>query len=287
MASSGLECGDFLSAARFPYWSFTKTVISVCALKLVEEGELDLDAPLTEHTYCLRHLLGHTSGLPDYGSLEEYHAAVARRDDPWSREELLAATLDQGLLFDPGEGWSYSNIGYLFVRDLIETATAKPLGTVISDFICKPLELETVEFWDTLAQSSNLYWDAAEGYDPGWVYHGCLIGSASDVTRLLHALFAGDLLRPETLRAMLDDRQFLGGAIPGGQWNQCGYALGLMSGEMEKVGRAIGHSGEGPFCVNAVYHFPDLPDPVTVASFTDGSNEGMAEVAAAKIAENQ
>ena len=33
------------------------------------------------------------------------------------------------------------------------------------------------------------------------------------------------------------------------------------------AGRAIGHSGSGPFCVNAVYHFPDLPVPVTVAVF--------------------
>ena len=57
-----------------------------------------------------------------------------------------------------------------------------------------------------------------------------------------------------------------------------------MSGKMEGAGRAIGHSGGGPGCVNAVYHFPDLPRPLTVASFTDGDDEGRAEFEALRIA---
>lgn len=287
MAASGQEGGDHLPSARFPYWSFTKTAISVCALRLVEAGALSLDTPLVGQSYSLRNLLGHTSGLPDYGTLKDYHAAVARGDVPWSREELLEATFKQGLLFDPGKGWSYSNLGYLFVRDTIEAATAKSLGTVIYEFISKPLGLETIKFWGTLAQSSDLHWDAAAGYDPNWVYHGCLVGSAPDATRLLHALFGDSLLRPETLNIMLKNRTHLGGAIFGRPWKQCGYALGLMSGEMSNAGRAIGHTGGGPFSVNAIYHFPDLPNPVTVATFTHGSDEGVAEFAAARIAQDR
>lgn len=40
----------------------------------------------------------------------------------------------------------------------------------------------------------------------------------------------------------------------------------------------------GPFSVNAVYHFPDRPDPVTVACFTNGVDEGVAEFATAELA---
>lgn len=285
-ANDAREGGAGPSGARFPYWSFTKTAISICALKLVEAGALNLDTPLNGHPYCLRQLLAHTSGLPDYGPLDEYQASVARRDEPWSREKLLEATLSDGLLFEPGEGWSYSNIGYLFVRELIEETTAKPLGDVISDMISMPLGLASVEFWDRLDQSSALHWKAAAHYDPRWVYHGCLIGSASDAARLLNDLFSGALLRMETLRTMLD-RQPLGGALPGRPWIECGYALGLMSGAIDGVGKAIGHSGRGPFSVNAVYHFPELPDPMTVACFTDGTSEGVAEFATAKIAQRQ
>jgi D-alanyl-D-alanine carboxypeptidase len=57
-----------------------------------------------------------------------------------------------------------------------------------------------------------------------------------------------------------------------------------MSGKMGEVGRAIGRSGGDPFCVNAVYHFPDLSLPVNVATFTDGEDEGRAEFEAVRLA---
>jgi D-alanyl-D-alanine carboxypeptidase len=57
-----------------------------------------------------------------------------------------------------------------------------------------------------------------------------------------------------------------------------------MSGRMGDSGRAIGHSGGGPGCVNAVYHFPDVAAPITVAVFTDGDDEGPAEFEAASVA---
>lgn len=48
-------------------------------------------------------------------------------------------------------------------------------------------------------------------------------------------------------------------------------------------GHAIGHSGAGPGCVNAVYRSPNLIRPVTVAAITDRTDKGRAEVAAARI----
>ncbi|WP_241462644.1 serine hydrolase domain-containing protein [Tateyamaria sp. ANG-S1] len=268
----------------FPLWSFTKTVISICALRLVENGQFCLDEKLDGETFTLRQILGHTLGLPDYGTLESYHAAVARADPPWSREELLNATMEQGMRFVPGQGWSYSNIGYMFVRELIEERTGQSLADAISTFIPEPLGLSGIEFWDCSVQSSRLHWDAADRCDPNWVYHGCLIGTASEAARLLDALFRGQLLGSEALREMLE-RRTLGGPIQGRPWSECGYGLGLMSGSMDNVGRAIGHSGGGPFSVNAVYHFPDLPEPITVACFTDRTDEGIAENAAVTIAQ--
>lgn len=76
----------------------------------------------------------------------------------------------------------------------------------------------------------------------------------------------------------------LGEAIPGRPWTFYAYGLGLMAGKMGEIGSAIGHSGSGPFCVNAVYHFPDLDPPITVAAFTDGIEEGRAEFEAVRLA---
>ncbi|MDX8354719.1 serine hydrolase domain-containing protein [Cognatiyoonia sp. IB215182] len=285
ITAQGREGGDSPSGALFPYWSFTKTAISICALKLVEACYLRLDAIVPGQPFTLRQLLQHTSGLPDYAPLKTYRAAVARKEEPWSRQELLEAAMAQGMLFDPDEGWSYSNIGYRYVRELIEETTGMPIGRVISDLLCRPLGLKSVKYWGTPEQTASLKWEAADGYDPRWVFHGCLIGSASDAAHLLHALFHGQLLRAETCREMLT-RYVIGGSIRGRPWTECGYALGLMSGDVGEIGRAIGHSGGGPFSVNAVYHFPDRPDPVTVACFASGEDEGVAEFEAVKIAQD-
>ncbi|MBK4216150.1 beta-lactamase family protein [Paracoccus caeni] len=265
----------------FPYWSFTKTVIAVSALRLAESDKISLDEPLADKIFTLRQLLNHTSGLPDYGTLRAYHLAVQDDEEPWPRTDLLQAAMAQGMRFAPGCGWSYSNIGYMLARDLVEEAADQTFSELIRDMISIPLGLESLELAVDRERFSRVHWEAALRYHPGWVYHGCLIGTPGDAARLLHSLFSGQLLNAASLQQMMTTVP-LGGAIDGRPWTECGYGLGLMSGRMGAVGRAIGHSGGGPFCVNAVYHFPDQSTPVTVASFTDGQNEGQAEFAAVK-----
>ncbi|MBE9635637.1 beta-lactamase family protein [Salipiger pacificus] len=266
-----------------PYWSFTKTVLAICALRLVAEGALHLDAPLPDKAVTLRQLLNHTSGLPDYVTLPAYRAAVAADAEPWPRDHLWAQTMAQGPLFAPGTGWAYSNLGYMLVRELIEQVTGACIGTLVRQSLATPLGLHSLALATRRADFARVHWPAARRYHPGWVYHGCLIGTAPDAARLLHAVFRGALLPPRSLRQMLV-RHPLGGAIAGRPWTDCGYALGLMSGAFGAAGRAIGHSGAGPFCANAVYHFPDAPRPVTVASFGPGPSEAPAEQAAVRLA---
>lgn len=267
----------------FPYWSFTKTVIAMCAVKLYERGEIDLDARLDGARCTLRQLLNQTAGLPDYSSLADYHKAVAADDEPWPRERLLNAALTKGALFEPGEGWSYSNVGYMLAREQIEAASGQGFATLVDEMVCRPLGLKSIELAATREQFQRIHWLGAATYHPGWVYHGCLIGTAEDAARLLHGLMSDKLLRAATLEEMLR-RIPLGGALEGRPWTDCGYGLGLMIGSMGDSGRAIGHSGGGPFCTNAIYHFPDLPHPTTVASFSDGMTEGRAEFEATALA---
>ncbi|SDI91341.1 serine hydrolase domain-containing protein [Alloyangia pacifica] len=276
-----------------PYWSFTKTVLAICALKLVETGALHLHRPiegpiegLPDGTpggaaFTMRQLLDHTAGLPDYFTLPGYRAAVAADEEPWPRERLYAETMAQGRLFAPGAGWAYSNLGYMLVRGLIEQAAGESFATLVARVIAAPLGLKSLSLATDRADFARVPWEGAQRYHPGWVYHGCLTGTAPDAARLLHALFTGALLAPESFRQM-KLRHPLGGAIEGRPWTDCGYALGLMSGRCGDAGRAIGHSGAGPFCANAVYHFPDAPRPVTVASFGRGPSEAAAEHAAAR-----
>lgn len=268
----------------FPYWSFTKTALAICALRLAGAGRLDLDVPLEGEAFSLRQLLSHTAGVPDYCGLDAYRDAVAADEEAWPRDRLIATARAQGALFAPGQGWAYANTGYLLARMAVETAADRGLGDLIGETICRPLGLESVALAEARADFARVCWPGAARYHPGWVYHGCLTGTARDAARLLHGLFCTDLLLPPELRAQMLARVPLGGAIPGRPWTDCGYDLGLMDGWMGAAGRAVGHSGGGPFSANAVYHFPDRDDPLTVASFTAGPSEAPAEWDVAQIA---
>ena len=270
-------------AALFPYWSFTKTAIAICALRLAENSVVDLDQPLPGQTFSLAALLSHDAGLPDYGQLPDYHRAVAAGDSPWSPAEMLERVNHAELAVD---GWHYSNIGYMLARGHIEDRAHRPLNQLIADLICRPLGLTSVRLVQTRQDFATLLWPEAADYDPAWVYHGCLIGTAGDAAHLLAGLMQGKLLTPASLQRMLTAIP-VGGALPGRPWLTCNYGLGLMIGQMAGVGLAIGHTGGGPFCVNAVYHFPELPQPVTVASFAHGTDEGKAEDRVALLAANQ
>ena len=230
-------------------------MLAICALRLVEEGRLVLDSFRPHKPYTLRHLLQHRAGFPDYGSLKAYHDAVARNDIPWSREHLLKAADADRLDFSPGAGWAYSNVGYMFVREAIEEATGLTLAVALQELVLEPLQASSTRLAITPSDFREVFWSTIQTYDPRWVYHGCLIGTPMDAAKVLHGLCRGQILQSATLRTMME-RHDLGGALPGRPWTACGYGLGLMSGRMGDSGWAIGHSGSGLFCANAVYHFP-------------------------------
>jgi len=121
-----------------PWWSFTKTAIAAAALTLVRDGELDLDARLASKPFTLRQLLQHRAGVGEYGALSEYHRAVADRAEPWSVADLLRRADANRLRFSPGSGFLYSNIGYLFVRQLMEETVA-PRSTASCVSACSSL----------------------------------------------------------------------------------------------------------------------------------------------------
>lgn len=279
---AGTVLRDDAPEALFPWWSFTKPVIAALVLRRAETDGTDLDARLPDENFSLRQLMQHRSGLHDYGPLPDYQQAVAARGTPWPAETLLEAARAKGPAFAPGAGWHYSNTGYLLLRHWLEQRHGTPLAAIMQSEILSPLGLQA-RLAETQEDFAALHWDA-DGYHPGWVYHGCLMGTAQEAAKLLHALLFGDLLDGPTRQAMrLRDME--GPAIPGRVWSRIGYGLGLMNGEAPGVGTVLGHTGCGPFSANLVAHFPDLPTPVTVASFCAGGDETPAEYEAVSVAQ--
>ena len=186
-----------------PWWSFSKTVLAAAALVLVDRRKLDLDVPVAGAPYTLRHLLQHRSGLPDYGPNPDYHRAVAAGESPWTIDELLRRLNARTLLFVPGTRFRYSNIGYLFVRQIIERATDADLNDALRMLVFDPLGIEGVFVASAVEKLDGIVWGNAQRYDPRWVYHGCVVGSLSWAACCLHRLMHGDLLTPATKSAML------------------------------------------------------------------------------------
>lgn len=235
-----------------PWWSFTKTVLSATALTLVRDGRLDLDASLPGNAFTLRQLLRHEAGLADYGELPEYHTAVANREPAWSAEEMMQRLDGHRLRYSPGAGWRYSNVGFMFVARLIERAADLPLEDAIRQQVLTPLGISTVRLERERLELNGECLDSAFNYDPGWVYHGLLIGPVSQAALLLDNLLAGKLLPTNLLQEMQSTR-VLGGPIAGRPWITPGYALGLMRGSIEGGLTLAGHTGCGPGSVVAVY----------------------------------
>jgi CubicO group peptidase (beta-lactamase class C family) len=255
-------------AADVPWWSFSKTVIAAAALALVRDGRLAIDEPLPNQAYTLRQLLQHRAGLAEYGRLPAYHEAVARNEDAWPADEMLARAGAGRLVYEPGNGWGYSNIGYYFTRRLIEQTTGHALGDALDELVLKPLGITSVRFAADRAHYSP-------DYDPRWVYHGLLVGPLAAAALLLQRLLVGDLLPPPLLSAMCD-RYLVGGPIAGRPWKTPSYGLGLMIGETTTGELIAGHTGGGPGSAVAVYHRLDKPIG-TAAAFQPEEIEATVE----------
>ncbi|MHC8381809.1 serine hydrolase domain-containing protein [Pseudomonas sp. LB3P14] len=276
LVSNGSLLTPELPDTAVPWWSFTKTVLAATALSLVRDGLIDLDDTVAEGPFTLRQLLRHEAGLADYGELADYHNAVAHHETPWSADEMLQRLDTSRLRYAPGNGWRYSNVGYLFVVRLIERMTGRTLEEALTERVFAPLGLSRVRLAKTRADLESVNMGSAPVYDPGWVYHGLLVGPLEEAALCLDGLLAANLLPNALLQAMQTARA-LGGPIPGRPWMSAGYGLGLMQGAVAGGLILSGHTGGGPGSVVAVYRCVFGDDAASCAVFHEVANEGVAE----------
>jgi D-alanyl-D-alanine carboxypeptidase len=254
-------------ARLFPLYSVTKTVIATQVLQLAAAGELRLDEPVARFEPALvgagaitvDHLLTHTSGLPDYGSVPEYRRAAAEPgSSPWPDDAYLALAAEQGLAYPTGQGWGYSNIGYLVLRRVVSAVRAQPWERAVREQVLQPAGLAGTVVLRDRDDLDRLVPPGVPGYHPGWVAHGLLASTAEEAARLVAACVAdrtGVLLPPGGPRH--GPLRRLG--LPGrGLHPDPAYGRGLMgSAGPVRLGAEVvevqGHSGGGPGYTAAAY----------------------------------
>jgi D-alanyl-D-alanine carboxypeptidase len=214
---------------RYRIASITKAFTAVLVLQLVEQGRLDLRAPIKTYlpTYTgegadrvtLHHLLNHTSGLPNVDTVRSYEEAARNGlelyQKPWTTDEIISRFCSGRLVHDPGQAFDYNNGDYMILGKIIERVTGRAYDQVLRERILQPLGMSGSGM---LLQRGIVAGLASTYYQPettkviandlpvyieNWYAAGAMYSTASDLLRFSTALFGGQLLKPESLALML------------------------------------------------------------------------------------
>ncbi|MBN1350614.1 serine hydrolase [candidate division KSB1 bacterium] len=139
--------------------SVSKPFLATAIMQLAERGKLNIDDSVVRHLpyfklnddryrkITLHQLLTHTSGLPD---IRDYHWDQPEYDDE-SLERYVRNLQDVELLFDPGKRWSYSNMAFEILGDVIAKVSGQNFEAYIENNILIPLEMQSSTFLKTEA----------------------------------------------------------------------------------------------------------------------------------------
>lgn len=175
--------------------SLSKPLFAYAVLQLVDAGKLAFDTPLSLHVpnyvaddpraaaVTVRHVLSHTSGLPN-----------------WRSADLPLKTY-----FAPGERFSYSGEGFVWLQRVVEVVAGEPLNTTLHRLIFEPLGMRRSSYiWQTAFETNYADPHDAEMASGTMIRPsepnaaGSLLTTADDFARFLQAVLSGAGLSRET-----------------------------------------------------------------------------------------
>ncbi|SFJ02601.1 serine hydrolase [Caulobacter sp. UNC279MFTsu5.1] len=223
---------------RFEVGSISKWIASIVVLRLVDKGQLSLDAPISTYlpdyrpdtgkVLTLRRLMSHSSGVPN-------QVDAARKADPavkgveLEQMEAVRRYASGDLAFAPGSAWDYSHSNWILVKAIAERVSGKVYAQLVRDEIVRPLGLKNSGVFHGISARSV---EAAEGYaaltpvpqlksSPMPDYMAMVGGyytTAPDLLKLMDGVLGGRLLKPASRQALLmvlmpDQHYALGGRV--------------------------------------------------------------------------
>lgn len=268
--------------------SITKQFTAAAIMRLVEQGKVGLDEPVTTHLpgynthgreITIRHLLTHTSGIKSYTDLVEIMREAPER--VFTHHELIGRVQNEPLAFEPGTQFAYNNTGYYLLGMIIEKVSGKDYAAYLRDEFFVPLGLTRTR----CDANAEIIKGRAQGYamegdtlinDRGLATStpfaaGALIASAHDLVVWAEALAAGRVVSPASYKAMSTPFPLVGGGAND-------YGFGLIIDALD--GHARVQHGGNIFGFSAMLaRFPD--DGVTVAVLSNTQSFSAARLAQA------
>ncbi|WP_190133064.1 serine hydrolase domain-containing protein [Streptomyces mashuensis] len=250
---------------QFRIASQTKTFTAVVVLQLVDEGKVELDAPIERYLpgvvdgngydgtkISVRQLLQHTSGIPAYEPTND----GANPDGSYALDALVRRALKHPPASEPGATTGlYSNANYMILGLLIERITGVPTGQAITERIIQPLGLTRTAYprpGDKKLDDPYLpgylggrwgpffFWtNATFTVEPSkFATSGAMNSTEENLTTFEQALADGKLVSPATMAQMRT-------TVPMRGWPaNLRYGLGLIRLDLSCGGQAWGHLGD-------------------------------------------
>ncbi|WP_189719212.1 serine hydrolase domain-containing protein [Streptomyces chryseus] len=281
--------------ARFRIGSVSKTFSSVVLLQLVDEGRLELDAPVNRYLPVLlpddritvRHLLTLRSGLADYTEAmfaKTVPGFEAVRDRVFTYQELIDLSLAEPRTTEPGVAYKYSNANFVVVGLLIEKATGTAVAQQYEQRIIEPLKLRHTSY---VHPETRIKGRHVRGYlhpdgegaplvdsteqTASWAQSaGAVISDPADLNTFTTALMRGRLLSPRMLDAMTT-------VTPTDATQTRFYGLGLRRYDLSCGTEVYGHTGtvQGFY----TYAFATRDGRRALSAMANTSNRGAANTA--------
>jgi CubicO group peptidase (beta-lactamase class C family) len=264
----------------FAIYSITKTFTAIATMMLVEEGKVSLEDAITKHVadlpsawnvITIRHLLTHTSGLPD---LCEASPDPCETSIDYTQDQLIKMVANLPLKFAVGEKWEYSNTGYFLLGMVIEKVSGKSYEQFLQERIFSPLSMKNSRFenyTEVIPNRADGYtWKNGRYYNAFRVSPTLLFSVAGIVSTVLDlakydaALYTEKLLKKSTLEQM-----FTKGELNNGQTVDHGLGFGMSP---FRGHRRVGHSGGHTGFATTITRLID--DEITVIILSNADSKG-------------
>ncbi|NZA28262.1 beta-lactamase family protein [Luteimonas sp. SJ-92] len=273
--------------------SITKQFSAAGLLRLVDQGKVKLDDPLSAylpefpggHRITLAQLLNHTSGVRSYTRIPSHmDESIHREIDTAS---LVAVFGDHPVDFGPGQGYAYNDSGYVLVGAVIEKVTGQAWDDWLKSELFERFGLERTRGGATRSVVPG----HAAGYrieDDGTVSParpldmtqphaaGALLSTVDDLWRWNRALHGGRVLSAESYRRMV---------APEGPAADAGhrYGFGIRASTLEGL-PMYEHSGGILGFVSMLLYLPEGEITVAVVRNATGRGDGSVDLIARRLA---